>query len=136
MRFLILGIFSCAKVNILVPNSFSYFIKFIEILKKPKFDPLKVSNFGFLRIPINFIQWENKFGTRMLTLAHEKIPKSTKAHFTKAVPPRFPPEHCFFTKLNVESAVFSESVCILIPIPGPYLMVHMAQSTLDSQPRT
>ena len=73
MSFLILGIFSRANVNILVPNSFSYFMKFIGILKKTKFDPLKVSNFVFLRISIIFLRMGNKFGTRMMNLAHEKM---------------------------------------------------------------
>ena len=81
MRFLVQGIFSCANVNILVPNSFSYFVKFIGILKKTKFDPLKVSSFGFLRIPTNFIKWENEFGTRMLSLANDKMYKIKKQLF-------------------------------------------------------
>ena len=46
-----------------------------------QFEPSKVSNLGFLKIPVYFEQYHIKFGTRKLTFAHEKMYGNKKKSF-------------------------------------------------------
>ena len=62
-----------------------------------QFKPSKVSNLGFLRIPVYFEKYHIEFDTRMLTFGHEKMYGIKKQSFQVLCTPRFAPEKWCFT---------------------------------------
>ena len=46
-----------------------------------QFEPSKVSNLGFLKIPVHFEQYHIEFGTGKLTFTHEKMYGNKKQSF-------------------------------------------------------
>ena len=62
-----------------------------------QFEPSKVSNLGFLRIPVYFEKYHIEFGTRKLTFAHEKMYGNKNQSFLDLCTARFTPEKWCFT---------------------------------------
>ena len=62
-----------------------------------QFEPSKVSNLGFLRIPKYFEKYHIEFSTKKLTFAHEKMYGIKKQSFQVLCPAIFAHEKCCFT---------------------------------------
>ena len=61
-----------------------------------QFEPSKVTNLGFLRIPMYFEKYHIEFGTRIFTSTHEKMYEITKQSFQDLCTARFALEKCCF----------------------------------------